>query len=223
MSESLEGLEFIHSYLLEAADPERHVAILSRIPFARVTPHAEIEFEYLDRRERVKRGLLEVGFESANVEWTLFVVHLKSRYTDREDDPMSATRRMLEARAVRDVILDRFPRPDVARFLIAGDCNDTTDSKPLAALQRRGKTVITQPIPARDSRGETWTHCYRVAHTYSRVDFLLSSPGLWPCISAQRGVIYDGAGTLEGSDHRIVYVDLEFDPQPAVLPFNEQS
>ena len=206
-----EGWEFPHSFLLDAADPERHVAILSRQPFLRVTPHREIEFKYRGGKERVKRGLLEAAFAAPGGEWTLFVAHLKSRYTDYLEDPMSAERRLLEARAIRDIILQRFPDPAAARFLIVGDCNDTRSSKTLAALQRRGKVLIAHAVPAHDARGETWTHRYRLEDIYSRVDFLLASPALWPGVVGRKGFVDDGETSLGGSDHRMVYCDLELD------------
>jgi endonuclease/exonuclease/phosphatase family metal-dependent hydrolase len=211
----VEGWEFPYSHLLEAGDAERHVAVLSRLPFVRVTPHAALAIQYFGGPEPVKRGLLEITFTSGSDEWTLFVVHLKSRYTDRSEDPLSATRRLLEARAVRDRVLERFPDPANGLFLIAGDCNDTPDSKPLSALQERGATAICRAIPATDSRGETWTHFYRRADSYSRVDYLLASPALWPRVVGGRAVIHDGASALAGSDHRLVWVELEFELSPS--------
>lgn len=204
-----EGLVYPHSELLVAADPERHVAVLSRLPFLRVTRHPAIDFKYFEGREHVKRGLLEVAFASPAGEWTLFIVHLKSRYTDRDDDPRSTERRVREARAVRDVILARFPDPAAARFVIAGDFNDTTRSRTLRAMLRRGDRTISLMLPAADSRGETWTHRYRPEDIYSRVDYLLVSPGLRDHVTGGRAMIHDGPEALIGSDHRMVYVDLE--------------
>ena len=204
------GEGFPFGIVLEAADPERHVAVLSRIPFTRATKHRDITFDYFGGREQVRRGLLGLDFDSGGVEWTLFVVHLKSRTTDRNDDPMSAEQRLLEARAVRDLILARFPDPAAARFVVAGDFNDTRDSRPLKAFLRRGRTSITQIIPAEDTRGETWTHYYRSADNYSRVDFILASAAAMPCVVGGRGFVVDGADALAASDHRLVYADLDF-------------
>jgi endonuclease/exonuclease/phosphatase family metal-dependent hydrolase len=143
----------------------------------------------------------------------LFVLHLKSRLTNRDDDPRSAQRRLLEARALRDVILTRFPEPGAARFLVVGDFNDTKNSRPLAAMVRRGSTTITGILPTVDSRGEAWTHHHRPADEYTRVDFALASQGLQPFVVGGSGTIFDGAGAADASDHRLVYVDLEFNPQ----------
>ena len=59
-----------------------------------------MEIKYFGQKERVKRGLLEVRFAWGGGELTVFGLHLKSRYTDRPDDPLSAIRRAAEATAV---------------------------------------------------------------------------------------------------------------------------
>ncbi len=202
-----EGLDFPHGRLLPAADPERHVAVLSRLPFAEVVEHGELEFTYFGERELVKRGLLEVRFGEGPREWRVFVVHLKSRYTDRPDDPLSETRRVLEARAVRDRILEVCPRPEATPFLILGDFNDTTRSRTLAAFRARGRTPIATPLPATDSRGETWTHFFRGEDVYSRVDYILASAAALPGIIGGRATIHEWTGASEGSDHRMVHAD----------------
>jgi endonuclease/exonuclease/phosphatase family metal-dependent hydrolase len=205
-----EGWAFPFSAIAEAADAERHLAVLSRLPFAEVVVHREIEFPYLGRSERVKRGLLEIAFASGAGEggaWRLFVVHLKSRWTDAAADPESAQRRLLEARALRDVVLARFPDPSSARFAIVGDFNDSPDSKTLAAFRARGRTRIATLLPAADSRGETWTHLDRSSEVCARVDFLLVSAALERRIVGARGWVHDGPGALDGSDHRLVYAD----------------
>lgn len=209
-----EGLRYGFSYLLEAADPERHVALLSKLPFAEVTGHPKVEFTYFNERELVKRGMIEARFGEGEGAWTLFIVHLKSRFTTRPDDPMSETRRTLEARALRKVILDRFPDPTTARYLIAGDINDTTRSRAVVSLLHRGKTTISTLLPTTDSRGETWTHRYLPEDSYTRVDFLLPSPGFVHAIMGRSAVVYDGPNTLSGTDHRVVYADID----PSLAP-----
>jgi endonuclease/exonuclease/phosphatase family metal-dependent hydrolase len=204
-----EGLDYAQGYVLEGNDPDRHVAVLSRRPLKAVVPHAELEFAYFKSKERVKRGLLEMTFATAGGDLTVFALHLKSRFTDRPDDPMSAQRRLGEATAIRDAVLARFPDPAVARFLILGDCNDGKTGKAVERLRRRGKTEVAQLLPAADVRGETWTHAYRKEETYSRVDHILVSPGLRSAVADGKARIYDGAGVLEASDHRPVVVTLE--------------
>lgn len=205
------GIDYPHAALAEAADADRHVAVLSRLPFNRVQTQAGLEFRYFDGREKVKRGVLEIDLAVAGGELTLFVVHLRSRFTERADDPGSALCRAGEAEAIRDHVLRRFPDPTAARFLILGDCNDTKGSKPLRLLTKRGKTSITKLLDAADPRGETWTYTYFKDDTYERVDHVLVSPGLVSAVAGGRAQIYDGPGVREASDHRPVLVRLELE------------
>lgn len=206
-----EGLDYPHAVLLEAADDDRHVALFSKRPLKAIVPHAALEFSYFGKKEKVKRGLLEVTVSTEGGDVTLFAVHLKSRFTDRPDDPESALRRAGEATAVRDCVLQRFPHPAAAQFLILGDCNDGKNSKPLDRLTHRGSTTIAALLPAADSHGDTWTHSYRKEETYSHVDHILVSPGLHDAIVAEKTTIFDGPGVREASDHRPVMVALHLE------------
>ena len=118
-----------------------------------VATHTDLTFKYFAGQETVKRGLLEATVATTAGDVTVFAVHLKSRYTERPDDPMSTTRRAAEATAIRDRVLKIFPDPTAARFLILGDCNDGRTSKAVGFLQKRGRTEITKLLPAADSRG----------------------------------------------------------------------
>lgn len=212
-----EGLIYPHAEILEAGEEPRHVAVLSRRPFESVRAHRDLAFRHGGRQETVKRGMLELGFATPDGTLTLFVVHLKSRYTDEAGDPMSAARRVGEAEAVRDRILTVFPQPEQARFVIAGDFNDGPASRTMRAIQTRGRTTISELLPAEDSRGETWTHRYRKEDSYTRVDHLLISPS--PALRAQlrggKAQIVDVPDVSGASDHRPVVVTLDFDPAEA--------
>lgn len=213
-----EGLDYPHVAMAEAVDADRHVAVLSRIPFGRVQTHADLDFRYFGGRAKVKRGLLEVAVTVDGTELTLFVVHLRSRFTERPDDPGATLFRAGEAAAVRDLVLRRFPDPAAARFLVLGDCNDTRNSKPLRLLTRRGGTMIATLAKAADPDGETWTYYYHRDDTYSRVDYVLVSPGLASAVAAGGARVYDGPGVREASDHRPVVVRLELPSGPRRSP-----
>jgi endonuclease/exonuclease/phosphatase family metal-dependent hydrolase len=171
-----EGLDYPHAALAAAADADRHVAILAKQPLRAVVTHTDLEFAYFGGREVVKRGLLEATVATTAGDVTFFAVHLKSRFTDRPDDPRSEIRRAAEATAVRDRVLKRFPNPAQARFVLLGDCNDSKVSKALGFLQKRGKTEIAVLLPGTDSRGEVWSHYFHREESYSRVDQILVSP-----------------------------------------------
>lgn len=204
-----EGVDYPHAVTMEAADGDRMTAVLSRRAPSGVTKHADLVFKYFDGTEAVRRGLLEVRVPAAGGEVTLFVVHLKSRYTERADDSGAAIRRAGEAVAVRDRVLAVFPDPQTARFVIAGDFNDGRTARPVRAMLDRGKTRIAEWLPAADSRGHVWTHFFRRDDSYSRVDHLLVSPGLAARVKGGVGRIHDSAEVGQASDHRPVLVTID--------------
>ena len=204
-----EGLDYSHAVVLEASDETRRLAVLSRVPFTHIGRHTDLEFKYFEGREVVKRGMLEVRLETSAGELALFVVHFKSRLTERRDDPAATIRRGREAMAARDRVLELFPNPAEAKFLVIGDFNEGPQERPVRAFQERGSLAIARLIPAADSRAETWTHLYRRNDEYSRVDFLMVSEGLTGAIPGQGGQVYDGSETLKASDHRPVWVRLD--------------
>ena len=205
-----DGLSYPHVELLSGPDKDRHVAVLSKREFSSVKPYTAVEFPYFGGKEKVKRGMLEVSLRTSSGELTLFAVHLKSRFTDRADDPQSALRRIGEAVAIRDTVLMRFPDPSRANFLILGDFNDDPSSKTLRRFQQRGQLRIARLLPVADGRGERWTHAYRKADNYTRVDHILISAALFSQVKNEVGRIEDGPGVLEASDHRPVVVEFDF-------------
>jgi len=206
------GQDYPHAVVLEAADADRHVAVLAKVPFKEVRRHAAVPLTYFGEADVVKRGVLEVIFATNEGDVSLFVIHLKSKYTERKDDPEGGIRRGLEAEAVRDLVLSRYPEPAKAKFIICGDWNDTRTTRPVRALQKRGETEIGELLRAADSKGETWTHYFRREDIYSRIDYLLVSPGLKPLVAGGRAKIWDGPGTTEASDHRVVFMSLQLTP-----------
>lgn len=201
------GMHYEHAVTLEAEDRARMVAVLSRRPLEGVTRHDDLTFNLDGDTVRVRRGLLEVRIGSGAGEVTLFVVHLKSRHTERPEDPGAARQRAGEAVAVRDRVLLRFPEPAHARFLIVGDFNDGRTARPVRAMLDRGRTKISHWLPAGDGRGHVWTHFFRREDSYARVDHALASPGLMPGVRDAR--IHDSPEADRASDHRPLVVVLE--------------
>ena len=204
-----DGMDYPYRAVLQADDQDRMIAVLSKQPLAAVKKHTDLTFKYFDGVSKVKRGLLEVHFATTGGEVALFVVHLKSRYTERPDDPNAALQRAGEATAIRDRVLTLFPEPATARFLIAGDFNDGHAGRPVRAMLERGKTTIAEWLPAADERGHLWTHFFRREDSYSRLDHILVSPGLWSQVRGQAGRIHDSPEVGQASDHRPVVVVIE--------------
>lgn len=206
----LEGLNYPHAIHLRAEDAARHVAILSRQAPIEVHRHTDMDFKYYETRLRVKRGLIEAIYTLPDGSpFRLFGVHLKSRWSEEPRDPESAMRRTREAAACRDRMIERTLEAGHTRYLVAGDFNDHPASSTLRRFYRRGDLLLGELLPAADSRGHVWTHFYAKEATYTQVDGFVLSPALLPFVSGGTGRIAEGPEVLVGSDHRMVYFDME--------------
>jgi endonuclease/exonuclease/phosphatase family metal-dependent hydrolase len=203
------GLDYPYSALANGPDPDRHTAVLARVPLAAVHPHDHVSFKIGGVAQEVRRGLLEVDFVTSGQPWALYVVHLKSRLTETADDPQSATEREGEARAVRDLVRKEQPLADGARVAVVGDFNDARDAAPLKRFTELNGQPFLQIAPTADSRGETWTASYGRADEYDRSDYILLSPAL-AALQKSRGHIADLPSSQAASDHRLVWVELQF-------------
>lgn len=204
-----EGLHYSYMVHLDGPDPDRHLALLSKIAPRCVEKHTDLDFKYLDRRERVKRGMLEVTFDSGNGDlFKVFVVHLKSRYTEDKKDPDSQLRRVREAEACRNRIIERTHDRGQNRYMIMGDFNDHPNSSTMRRFYHRGDLRIGDLLPAADSRGDVWTYFYARQSQYSLIDGFVVSSALKPDVKSGSARIVDTPGTMIGSDHRMLYLDL---------------
>jgi endonuclease/exonuclease/phosphatase family metal-dependent hydrolase len=203
-----EGLDYPYFALVDAEDTERRIALLSRLRLSSVVRHCAIGFAYMGGTARVKRGLLEAVVSEPGGDFTVFVLHLKSRIEERPDDPGAQTRRLGEALAVRSLIRRRFPAASGGRFVILGDFNDGKASRTVGRMAQIGNESLAYCLPAADSRGETWTELYRREGSYTDLDHILVSRALRAAVEGASARIYDGPQTAEASDHRPVFARL---------------
>lgn len=207
-----DGVHYPYAIHMDGPDSDRHVAILSKISPTDVKKHAHLDFKYFEGREVVKRGLLEVSFQSESGElFRVFGLHLKSRWTENKADPESELRRVREAEACRNRIIERSVDMEEDRFIIAGDFNAHPGSAAMRRFYKRGSLVIGSLLPAADSRGEVWTYFYEKEALYQSVDGFVLSTAMAPYVRTGKGKIADHPGVLTGSDHRMVYADFVFD------------
>lgn len=207
-----EGLRYNGAYVLEAEDPVRRVGALWKEGITiEPVPHGDLDYKYFEKRDKVKRGMLELKIHSSSTSEILsvFVLHLKSRYTTDPRDPEAEIRRVSEAQAARNRILEIYPEPSRSRFLILGDLNDQRHTSAIRRFLVRGDTDISEICDARDQSGLIWTHFYKKGGEYSLIDYILISPGF--SVSLKRSGILDRADFFEGSDHRLVWADFAWE------------
>ncbi len=206
------GLVYKHYALMNGYDQVRHVAALwnDNVEIT-VVEHDDLSFNYFGERFFVSRGLLELKIEGESdaAFSSIFILHLKSKYTTDKRDYQSLKRRTLEAQAARGRILKLYPEPGKSRYVIVGDLNDTPDSSATRRMLTKGDLELSRIVSCKDSRGMVWTHFYKKGGSYSQVDYVLVSPG-WGKARKLSGRIVDRKNYYEGSDHRLVWLDLPF-------------
>ena len=191
-------------------DEVRHLALLSKIPFSSIRTRHDLGFSYFDGRERPSRGLLEVTFDSNGTKWKLFNLHLKSKWTERKDDPEANVRREKEARTIRDYLRKSNPPGSNPRYLVVGDFNDHRNSAPLRRFLQVNDTVLTTMVHCEDSRGHRWTDHWGKADSYSRFDYILATPSMLKEMVLDSAKIVDGVNSALASDHRMIFADFQF-------------
>ena len=206
------GPVYPHAIWMPAGDPEevRHLALFSKIPMSSVKMHHDIEFPYFDGRKTPDRGVLEVTFDSSGTKWKLFNLHLKSKWTERKDDPEATIRREKEARAIRDYLRKSNPPESNPHYLVVGDFNDHRHSSTLRRFLKVNDTALTSMMACEDSRGHRWTHHWAKADSYSRFDYILATPLMRARQVPRSAKIADGPNSVLASDHRLIFVDFQF-------------
>ena len=199
------GLEYPHVEWLKAHDEYRHLALLSRFPIVSRDSRADVPFELGGKQYRIGRGILDVTVEpTPGFRLRLVGAHLKSKREVPEYD--QAEFRGKEAWHLKRHISDILEKDPDAKILLWGDLNDTKNEYPIRELiGTRGTPDHLFDIWLTDSRGHRWTHYWRTADLYSRIDYLMASPALVPFLDLDKSGIADPPDWATGSDHRLIY------------------
>jgi endonuclease/exonuclease/phosphatase family metal-dependent hydrolase len=185
-----EGEDFPHWEHVSGWDTNIHVAVLSRFPIVARRAHTNENFLLHGRRFHVSRGFAEVDIQvTPTYRFTLLTAHLKSRRPSPLAD--EAEMREQEAAALREIIDKRLNSSPNLNLVVLGDFNDVRDSRSTKTIQgtralalidtrpaERNGDNLPNPISKFAPRNVTWTHYYGKEDTYSRIDYILLSPGM---------------------------------------------
>jgi endonuclease/exonuclease/phosphatase family metal-dependent hydrolase len=185
-----EGLDFPYWEHVSGFDTNIHLTVLSKFPITARRPHTNENFLLDGRRFSASRGFLEVDIQvNTNYSFTLLGAHLKSKRPVPEGD--EAELRLQEAKLLREKIDAVLKAKPNANLVVLGDLNNTKDSPSTKAIIGTGKFRLVDTRPA-ERNGDnavnpnprfspmnvTWTYYYGVEDTYSRIDYILLSPGM---------------------------------------------
>jgi endonuclease/exonuclease/phosphatase family metal-dependent hydrolase len=204
----LAGWEFTSSEWVAGLDQSRHLALLSRYPIVERNSQDALYFTLDGVRHGMHRGILDVTIElTPGYRLRMLGAHFKSRRDEREYD--QAAFRLAEARVFRSYVEGILKKAPKTNLLAAGDLNDTKNEPAIREIIGTPREPgVLRDIWVRDSRQETWTHYWKVADVYSRIDYLLTSPGLSPEIQWRKCGIADAPYWSQASDHRAIYAVL---------------
>ena len=210
------GLDYEHSEIVYGWDTNIQVGVLSRFPIVARRPHTNESYLLQGRRFQVGRGFLEVDIRvNPQYTFTLMTTHLKSRRQVAEGD--EAEMREQEAILLREKIDARLNANRDVNLVVLGDFNDVRDARSTRAVLGRGRTALIDarpaerngdnlpnPIPRYDPRNITWTHFYGKEDSYSRIDYVLLSPGLAREWVKEECYVFTAPNWGLASDHRPV-------------------
>jgi endonuclease/exonuclease/phosphatase family metal-dependent hydrolase len=217
-----EGLDLPNYEHVGGWDTNIHVAVLSRFPIVARRSHTNESFLLGGRRYRVSRGFSEVDIKvNDKYQFTLLGAHLKSRRPVPEAD--EAELRAEEAKLLREIVDKKLAENPNANLVVLGDFNDTYDTKGIKEIVGRGKTKLVDTRPAERNgdnqphptnpryspRNVTWTHYYGVEDSYSRIDYLMLSPGMAKEWITNETYIPTIPNWGVGSDHRPIIAEFE--------------
>ncbi len=203
----MKPLGLVHAEYVEASDPDRHLALVSRFPIAARDSRADVRFMLGGVEQLMRRGILDVTIQvTPDYQLRCIGTHLKSKLPSVEGE---AIVRRFEASKVRlhlDGILKATPDANVICY---GDFNDTRNEPVFQEISGvRSSAGFMDAIPAKDEVGDRWTHYWKEADQYSRIDFIFASKGLVPEIVRDSGRVNRSAVWNDASDHRAVSVTL---------------
>jgi endonuclease/exonuclease/phosphatase family metal-dependent hydrolase len=195
------GLQFPFAEYVNGADPERHLALLSR--FEIVERHSEkaLSFDLNGQREPVERGFLDVTVEvNPSYRLRLIGAHLKSKLPAPSGE---ALLRRNEAHLLRQHIDEAMRKDPNVNLLVYGDLNDTKDQPAIQEiLGPRGSPNRLSDISLADAQGDHWTYYRSLSDSYDRIDYILTDQTLLPQIDLSQSYVYRSSDWYSASDHR---------------------
>jgi endonuclease/exonuclease/phosphatase family metal-dependent hydrolase len=212
----LRGIELDYPYAeyVQGADPERHIALVSRFKIVDHHSQGDLSFDLNGHREQVARGFLDVTVEvSPDCRLRLVGAHLKSRLAVPAGE---ALLRRNEAKLFRQHLMEIMEKDPAVNLLVYGDFNETKDQPAFQEIvgPRQAQTHLSD-IWLSDAQGDHWTYYRRFSDVYDRIDYILVNHTLLPQVDQRRSFVYRSDDWREASDHRPIVVTIRMPTAPS--------
>ena len=197
------GLGYVDSEYLQAADPDRHLALVSRFPIVARQSRGDVPYELNGKPEKVRRGFLDVTVQvNPGYQLRLVGVHLKSKLPTPDGEALIRRYEAQQLHKHLDAILTANPQVNLVCY---GDFNDTKNEPMYHEIAGiKGTPTHMADLWAKDDLGDRWTHYWKTADLYSRIDYLFVSPALFREVVLAKSRVYRSEFWNEASDHRPV-------------------
>ncbi|MEI6082812.1 MAG: endonuclease/exonuclease/phosphatase family protein [Verrucomicrobiota bacterium] len=196
------GLHYPHWEHVQAHDQDRHVCLLSRFPIVQRNSRVDYTYSIGEKSYSIGRGILDVVIQvNDHYSFRAVVVHLKSKRTTEDGD--QAVMRLEEAKLLRAHLGKALTQDPQLNLIALGDFNDSLDTTTL-------KTIIGDapfnffPLPCKSEKGYENTHFWARQKEWSRIDYLLTSPGLSPEFITGSAKLHESPEAGKASDHRLI-------------------
>ena len=201
------GLGYKDGEYVQADDPDRHLALVSRFPIIARNSQPAPRYILNGTEHLVKRGFLDVTIQvTPGYRLRCVGVHLKSKLASPDGEALIRRHEAFKLRGHLDGILKAEPGTNL---LCYGDFNDARNSPMFSEVTGpRGAAGHMTDLAAHDSVGDRWTHHWPVADEYARIDYLFAARGLLPEITRDSATVFRSPSWETASDHRPVFVTL---------------
>lgn len=197
------GLDYPYREWIQGGDLTRHVALLSRFPIARRFSRTDYTYLLKGEPRPIERGILDVEVKvNDSYSFRAVVAHLKSKRQSKIGD--QAVMRLEEAKLMRAHIGKALKDNPRLNLIAMGDFNDTPESEAIRSIIGEPPFNLFDLMPV-DSKGGHDTHFWKARDLFSRIDYLITSPGLSNEYIEGSAHIADVPEWNDASDHRVVY------------------
>jgi endonuclease/exonuclease/phosphatase family metal-dependent hydrolase len=197
------GMGYTDFEYVQGPDPERRLALASRYPIVSRQSRAAVPFVANGAPEKVRRGFLDVTVKIRDgVELRFVGAHLKSKLAVPEGDALLRRNEAHLLRKHAEEIMAGNPR---VRLVVYGDLNDTKNEPSIREIMGpRQSPDRLYDLWLKDRVGDRWTHYWKFADLYERIDYILVNARLIAKIDHSKSGVYRAENWNDASDHRPV-------------------